>query len=378
MRTRKRAHSASLFRTVLAAALVAALGASAVGCAEKEARASTSATADTQPTTGPIKAVTAAETELPVPRAANVEVAELEPSTVSEVISANGVAQAVSDIVYSAELSGKIEYLPVEIGDRVRKGQVIARIDFRTLSAQASQVEATYGLSKTTLERLQSLETDDLVSKQQMDEVRSQMASAESQRALIRTELAKAIVHADRPGVVANVFAERSEYVGPGAPIAQIVDLREMIVETRLAETQVGGVTKGAAAEVEVDALGKKFAGVVEAVVPAADKDSRTFTVRVKVKNPEERILVGMSARVRIAVRELKDVIAVPQSAVLEGKDGRSVFVASGGKAERRRVALGAVDGDRVVLLEGVRPGEQLVVVGHRDLTDGQAITVVR
>ena len=123
-----------------------------------------------------------------------------------------------------------------------------------------------------------------------------------------------------------------------------------MIVEAHLAETQIAGIAKGDKADVEVDALGETFEGAVEAVVPAADKDSKTFAVRVAVKNPDEKILVGMSARVRIATGVLEGVLAVPQSAVIEGADGRSVFVAVGGKAQRRAVKLGAVDGDRVVL----------------------------
>jgi len=362
--------SLPLARRAFAAALVVSIGLFASSCAEKEANASTNPATPAAP-----PAAAAAET---VPRAVNVRVSEVSPENVAVVVSANGTAEASSDIVYSAELAGKIEALPVEIGDRVRSGQMLARIDVDTLSAQASQVEATYGLSKSTLERLSALEADELVSKQQMDEVRSQMANAESQRALIRTQLGKSQVRADKAGVVANVFAERSEYVGPGTPIAQVVDLREMIVETHLAETQVAGIAKGAAATVRFDALGEEFPGVVDAVVPAADKESKTFTVRVKVENPDEKILVGMSARVRIAVRELEGVVAVPQSAVLEGEGGRSAFVAVNGKAEKRALRLGAVDGDRVVVEEGLKTGEKLIVVGHRDLADGQAITVVQ
>ncbi len=371
MRKRFRVVSRSFVRAALATALAISLA----GCGETEARAATSAATPAQ---GGAQKPAAGVEAVPVPKAANVQTAALAPTDVTVVVSANGSAEARSDIVYSAELAGKIEALPVRIGDRVRAGQVLARIDVSTLTAQASQVDAAYGLSKSTLDRLSALEADDLVSKQQMDEVRSQMASAESQRALIRTELSKSAVRVDKAGVVANVFVERSEYVGPGTPIAQVVDLHEMVVEAHLAETQIAGIAKGDKVDVELDALGETFEGAVEAVVPAADKDSKTFAVRVAVKNPDEKILVGMSARVRIATGELEGVLAVPQSAVIEGADGRSVFVAAGGKAQRRAVTLGAVDGDRVVLESGVAPGEALIVVGHRDLTDGQAITVVQ
>ena len=368
---------ASVVRAALAAALVFVLAALAAGCAQGEAQAAT-APEKRAATGGATADPGAKELAVPVAKAINVEVAELEPADIVEVVTANGVAQAVSDIIYSAELAGKITALSLKIGDRVRKGQLLARIDVGTLAAQATQVDAAYGLSKSTLERLSALEAEELVSKQQMDEVRSQLASAQSQRTLLRMQLSKSAVRSGRAGVVANVFAERLEFVGPGQPIIQVVDLRDMIVEAHLAETEIAGVAQGAAAEVELDALGETFAGAVEAIVPAADKDSKTFTVRVAVQNPDQKILVGMSARVRINVGKLEGVIAVPQSAVIEGKDGRSVFVAVDGKARQRAVTLGAVDGERVVIESGVAPGERLVVVGQRDVVDGQPVNVVR
>jgi membrane fusion protein, multidrug efflux system len=372
---RERTHTVSRVLVFVSAALLIATALAAAGCAEKEASASTASAGAKKAAPAEVPAAEAAET---VPRAVNVKIAPLEPTDVTEIVAANGTAEARSDIVYSAEIAGKVKALPLKIGDRVRAGQLLARIDVAMIAAQATQVDAAYDLSKSTLDRLSALETDELVSKQQMDEVRSQVTSAESQRTLIRTQLSKSAVRADRAGVVANVFVERSEFVGPGQPIAQIVDLHEMIVEAHLAETQVAGIRKGDAAEVALDALGESFAGEVEAIVPAADKDSKTFAVRVKVANPDEKILVGMSARVRIAVGELAGVLSVPQSAVLEGADGRSVYVADGGKAHKRAVKLGAVDGDRVVLVDGVKAGERLIVVGQRDLVDGQPIAVVQ
>ena len=144
------------------------------------------------------------------------------------------------------------------------------------------------------------------------------------------------------------------------------------------AETQVPQIDRSAEVDVRIEALGKTFKGRVDTLIPTADKASKTFTLRIKIDNPDYEILIGMSAKVKIAAIEHKDIVVVPQSAVIEERDSRSVFVAKGGKAIRRKVRLGASQGENVVLTEGVEAGEDLIVVGQRDLEDGRPIRVIK
>ncbi|MCP4678900.1 MAG: efflux RND transporter periplasmic adaptor subunit, partial [Deltaproteobacteria bacterium] len=265
----------------------------------------------------------------------------------------------------------------VELGQRVKKGQVLARIDTRTLRAQQTQAKANYELAKTTHGRLENLGAD-LVSRQKLDETKSALTGAQAQLAIASDSVAKSVLRSTISGVVSTKFVDKAEYVAPGTPMFRIVDHRTIVIEAQLPETQVAMVSTGAKVAVTVNALDEDFEGVVDTILPTADPVSKTFTVRIKVDNSDFRILVGMSATVKIAARVHEDVVALPQDIVIEGKDARSVFIAKNGVAKKRDVRLGAVEGDRVVILEGLESGEEVIVLGHRDLTDGQPIQIVR
>ncbi|MCP4604991.1 MAG: efflux RND transporter periplasmic adaptor subunit [Proteobacteria bacterium] len=346
-----------------------------VSCKEGEARAEISEDAKPKQVSSELKTEAAKDPDL---KTINVQVEKLSPTTLTEYVVANGVTKAIREVTYSAEIPGKIEYLSADLGDRIRRGQVLARIDFKTLKAQASQVEARYNLAKTTHGRLAALKGDEIVSQQSIDEAQSRMISDEAQLSIAEANLAKSVVRSSYGGIVSAKYVEKAEYVGPGTRIYDVIDYRTIIVEARLAETQVASITRGAKVAVDISALKEQFEGTVETIIPTADRDSKTFTSRIRIKNPDLKILVGMSATVRVAARTHNDVIVASQSSVIEESGRRSVFVAASGVAKKRKVQLGAIDGDRVVLASGVASGDELIVLGQRDLIDGQPIRIVK
>lgn len=309
---------------------------------------------------------------------ANVRVAPLGTSTLTEYIVARGITQPLHQVTYSAEIPGKLEYLSADLGDRIHAGQLLARIDFQTLKAQTDQAQSQYELATATFARVNELRTDELISQQQFDEANSKMLAAEAQLAIAKANLSKSQIRASRRGIVSAKYVEKSEYVGPGTRLYQVVDYRTVIVEAMLAETQVAGIRKDAEVEVQITALGKSFQGKVDAIVPTANPASKTFTLRVEIDNPDLEILVGMSAVVRVTAAVHKDALVVPQSIVNESPNGRFVFVVEDSIAKKHEVRLGAVEADKVVLLEGVSQGDSLVIQGQRDLTDGQKVRVVK
>jgi membrane fusion protein (multidrug efflux system) len=305
----------------------------------------------------------------------NVETETVEASRLVEYVTARGVTEAETDVTFSAEIPGRISQLGPEVGETVKKGQVLARINLSSLYAQKKQAKASYELAKVTHGRLSGLGAD-IVTSQKLDEAKYKKSGARASLAAINADLSKGVVRSTVSGVVTAKDVERSEFVGAGTPLYRIVDHRTIVVEAQLAETQVAQVRVGSSVEVGVDALEQQFEGAVAAILPAADPVSKTFTVRVEVSNPDLAILVGMSAELRIASRVHEGVTLVVQDAVLEGRDGRGVYVAKDGLAEYRPVTLGAVDGDRVAVSDGLEPGDELIVLGQRYLTDGQPINI--
>jgi membrane fusion protein (multidrug efflux system) len=348
-------------RSLLLVAVLAGLALAGGGC--------TSASAKSKP--GPASG--GADKLKPV----NVKVRPLRATTLQEHLQVTGVTAADADIVYSAQIAGEVEVVGVDVGDRVRRGQLLARIDYRSLRAMADQAAASHELARKTHQRVSSLAEKKVITRQQLDEATSRLVIARAQLRIARANLAKSQVRAKQPGVVVARHVERGEYVGPGAPMLQVVDHRTIVVHGRVPERQVAAIRPGSAARVHVRALDQTFDGRVDVVVPVADPASKTFEVRIEVPNPGREIMVGMAVTARMPASSRRQVLLASQDVVLEGRDGRSVFVASGGVARRRPVKLGPTRDQQVVLEQGVSEGERLVVLGHRELRDGQPVRIV-
>jgi membrane fusion protein, multidrug efflux system len=350
---------------------------SLTGCAENEARAESQKQSKPMSAKGHAATALQSQEENVSPKPTNVKTEKLETTTLTEYIVAYGTTQAVRDVTYSAEVPGRIEALRVDIGDRIRKGRIIARIDFGTLKAQAEQAVTAYDLAKSTYERLASLEGEGVISSQQIDEAKSSMLSAKAGVSIAEQNVKKAVVRSTYSGIVGAKFVEKGEYVAPGTPLVKVVDYKTIVVEAKLAETQAASIGRNADVTVDIEALHKSFKGKVETLIPTADRDSKTFTLRIEIENPNYEILVGMSAVVRLTAVTHDNVIVVSQSTVLEERNGRSVYVVEDGVARKRKVTLGASQEDKVVLAAGVSPGESVVVVGQRDLEDGKPIHAI-
>ncbi len=310
------------------------------------------------------------------PAPMNVKVQPATQTSVERTISLTGRTMADEEVRFSSEITGQIEYLPVELGSTVKKGRTLARIDYQMVKALADQAQTNYDLAQKTFERNEALGKKEMVSPQQLDEARTRMLASEAQLRIAKANLKKSVIRSTISGVVTGKFVEKGEFAAPGTPIVQVVNTSRIVIEAQVPEQQVLHVRTGCEVKVTIDALAQEFVGKVDMVLPQADPVSRTFAVRVKVENPDGAIYAGMSARMAITAGILENVFVVPQDIVVEENEFRSVFIEAKGLAHRREVRLGPITGDRVVI-EGISAGENLIVLGHRDLVEGQPVIIV-
>ncbi len=307
----------------------------------------------------------------------NVKTEAVEFGRLTESLHASGQTIADRDVLLSAETAGRIEHMDAKLGQPVKKGQVLVRIDYAMLKAQRDQAQASFNLTEKTFNRLNQLRSEELVSQQSIDEAESSMIQAKAMLKIAQVNLNRSVVRATTDGVITEKHVEKGEYVGPGTPLFRVVDIRHIVVTADIPESKVGAIKPGAPVSVRLDALGRTIESRVQVVLPAAHPASRTYQMRVQLDNSDGRILVGMAANLSITLKTYEDVVVASQDVVLEEENGRSVFVRDGDVARKRAVSLGAVDGDRVVLVDGVEQGDELIVVGMRDLVDGQPVRLV-
>jgi len=191
-------------------------------------------------------------------------------------------------------------------------------------------------------------------------------------------QLSKTSIKSPIDGVVYVRKAEPGEVAG-AFPMMMIADLRSLYFEASVSELQVAGLSPGDRVSVSVDGLPRRrFEGRIEKVVPVATPGTRNFMVRIQVDNPSGLLRPGMFARGEAVVARHPNAVVVPSQAVITQAGETRVFVAENGRARLRRVKLGAINSDVTEIESGVRPGEQVVVIGQQALRHNDAIRVTK
>ncbi|MEJ7665072.1 MAG: efflux RND transporter periplasmic adaptor subunit [Hymenobacter sp.] len=207
---------------------------------------------------------------------------------------------------------------------------------------------------------------------------------AEANARVARKHLADTHLRAPFAGLISAKLVEPGVAALPGAPAFSLIKTEQVFARAVVPEAEIGRMSRGTAVRVQVSALGREFRGTVQVINPVADPASRSFCLKVLLPNPGLRLLPGMLASLRIplpAGQGTSAVVAVAPQLVVQEADGTSVvYVADAAShtARRRRVVLGAVQGNRVVVSQGLAANEQLIVAGQQRLHDGQSIRVIQ
>lgn len=326
----------------------------------------------------PAEGQAATERHAPDATAARVEVATLEPTVdVAMNLSLPGEVEGSEDAVLSSALGGQVEKVLIGKGENVRAGQAIARIDSDIYGAQLAQAEAQRDQAAAELQRVQAM--GDLASDSQRLQAETQAKIRAAQVRAAQAQMSRAVVKAPFSGIAADVFPTRGEFMGPGSPVARVVQLDPAKVTLSVADRDVVMLESGLEVIVKTAATPEPVVGRIAHVGRAADLRTRSFPVDIEVPNPDGLLLPGMIATVSVERPLTPGTLVIPQDWVVTRRTGQGVFtVGDDGFAKWVPILLGDVLHDQVVVQDGLAPGARVVIAGHRDLVDGDKVLVSR
>jgi membrane fusion protein (multidrug efflux system) len=313
----------------------------------------------------------------------NVEVTPVTTDRFTDLLRITGEVAALHDVTLSAEEVGRIAAFPVDKGATVRQGQVIVELDDAVLRAQVAEARATADLAQEQFTRQRQLWEDEKIGSE-ITYLQAK-ANAEAARARLTTleaRLERTKVRSPVDGVFDEKFAEAGEMAMPGTRLARVVATQRVKVTGGVPERDALAVRPGDAATVTFDVLsGQVFQGRISYVGASVDPQNRTVPIEVVMDNPGGRIKPSMVANVEVARAHLADVIVVPQQVVLRTEDGFEAFVVVDengvSTARSRRLTLGPSQGNRVVVQDGLVPGDRLITLGQQLVDDGGRVRVV-
>jgi RND family efflux transporter MFP subunit len=331
---------------------------------------------------------------------------EMAPATRHEIIDYVGVVgnligEATVDVV--PRVAGRVESVSVQLGDRVAKGQQVAKIEDREIREQINEAEASLAVNQatltqrdndaqalaTTLERIRLQHKAGLVAQQILEDAEARQVAAQSQVTAAKAQMAQTRARIDGlkitlsntsilspvDGFVSRRMLDPGAFAGANTPILSVVAINTVRLVASVVEKDFKRVRQGVPAVVQVDTFpGEQFRGEVSRVAPVFDPATRTAQIEIGVPNPGFRLKPGMYARVQLTVERRTNALTVPRNALVDMSGRRGVFVVEEQTARFQEVRTGLQDADRVEVLDGVVEGQRVVTTGALALRDGDRV----
>ena len=310
-------------------------------------------------------------------RSVNVVTRVIEPREFINHLRLVGEVKPVRRVVVSIEATGLLERIEVEKGESVDQNAVLARLDDELLRAAADEAQAAVNASGLTLRNQKRLlDQQALAESVYLDtKYRHDMNLARHQQA--RTYLSKTVIRAPISGVVDSRSLEVGELATPGAEFLDLVEIDRVKIVAGVPERHLQHVTGGTRATLTFPAYPDiTLEADVSYIGTTLDPDSRTVPFEITLDNPAHRLKPEMAAAIRVVKDFEQEAVVIPQDAVIDTDQGRIVFVADRNVARSVPVELGATSGDQVLVTNGLAMGDTLIVVGHRNLVNGEIIRV--
>ncbi|MEK0362240.1 efflux RND transporter periplasmic adaptor subunit [Pseudomonas sp. CBC3] len=326
----------------------------------------------------------------------NVEVVESRRQPWQRQLSAIGTLTAFQGIDLSVEVVGTVSDVQFRSGEKVNKGQPIVLLDSEIEQASLVAAEADLHLAKVEFERARSLVDRQAISRSEYDRLNAESQKAAAAVEQLKASLAKKRILAPFSGTIGIRQVDVGDFVAAGTPIATLQDLSTLFVDFYVAEQQVPSLAIGLPVHIQVPAFpGERFTGTLVALNPKVDVTTRNIQVRAELANPGERLLPGMFADLQVLLPDDGPQVVVPETAITYTLYGNSVLLVKEGQApepeegdeapernepylvvERRFVETGERRDGRVVILDGLDAGEQVVIAGQLKLDTGTHVAI--
>jgi RND family efflux transporter MFP subunit len=297
-------------------------------------------------------------------------------------IDTSGLVATKHEMRLSFKMGGLVRRIYVQEGDVVKKGQRLAEIELTEVSAQMEQARQMADKAERDLKRGENLYADQVISLEQLQDLRTQAAMASAQFKSAEFNLGYSVISAPRDGKVLRKLAEERELVPAGTPVLVFGESdRGYVVRAALADREIVNVKIGDKGEIRMDAFpGQPMTGTIVEISSAADERTGMFPIEVQFDSPPPRLVSGLVTRLRLApTTDAPPLTYVPMAALVEGDGDRaSVFVVDGGKARRRDVRVAFITADSIALESGLATGEAVVTDGALFLENGEAVEVLR
>lgn len=307
-----------------------------------------------------------------------VEAAAAVATTSTEDLRAIGTLQSDESVQISSEIAGRITEIPLVEGTPANVGDILVQLDDALAKAEVADAQARYNLAVGNLGRANSLAKSGNVTERARDEATTNAETTRAALELAKVRLAKHTIRAPFSGTAGIRKVSPGAYVEAGAAIVNLEKIDTLKIDFKLPELFLAQVKNGQTIEISVDALpGRIFTGTIYAIDPHIDINGRALNIRARLENPDLILRPGLFARIRVKGQVKRNVLVIPEAAIVPRGDDKIVYVIRNGQAIEAKVSLGARRDGLVEVTDGLTEDAMVVTAGQQKLKDGSAVEIV-
>ena len=297
---------------------------------------------------------------------------------INRTITSNGVLEANHQLNVVSETQGKIIHVYKHLGDYVKKGDVIAKVEDQTIRAAEMVAEANYKQNQTDVKRFERLSKGDAISEHQLEEAKIGLEKAKADYIKAKKALDNTSITAPISGVINKKFITEGQFLSGGMPVVEIVDNHLLKLHVKVDGKDIYDIKKGQNVQVTVPAFpAHNFNGKVTAIAVKADK-TMNFDVEITLDNTHGIPLKsGLYAEVNFPVQSQK-VLVIPKESIIGSMEKPQVFVVKNHKAVLTNIITGISNNDYIQVISGVKEGEPVIYSGQLNLSGKEQVKVIR
>jgi RND family efflux transporter MFP subunit len=312
--------------------------------------------------------------------AIRINVLQLKPRKFEHFFMATGTVKAENEAYISPQTNGQITRIYVEDGDKVKKGQLLARLDTEIIEKSINEVKVSLQLAETLYKKQTELWNKQIGSELQYLQARNKYEALQSKLKTLQSQYNLSFIKSPLNGVVDEVYQKVGEMATPGRQLIHVVSLNPLLVKAKISEKYLPVIKTGDEVSVTFPTFpGMNIKAAITRTGNVINPANRTFTVEFKLDNPDFKIKPNMLATLIIKDYETEQAIVVPSYLIREDLKGKYVYVVkdeSGSmRAVKRYVTTGLSYKDQTEIVSGLKPGDTLVTDGYSNVSDGVKVS---
>ena len=286
-----------------------------------------------------------------------------------------GYLEEGQSVEMAFKYGGTLQQLNVKQGSSVRKGQTLARVSSPQMESTQRSAQATLEQAQDAYDRLKKVHDNGSLPEIKWQEMVANLEKAQSALDLANAMLADNTIKAPFNGTVASVNAEIGENIAPLTPIIRLINTKGMAVKISVPENEISKVQVGDSAEIVIPALNDMhLKGKIIEKSMTASLLTHSYPVKVLIEQPDKELSPGMIGKVVLKSNVSKGII-VPANAILINQEGKFVWVVEDGRATRRKITLAGYSGNGVIVSEGLKTDDIVIVEGYQKVSEGMKVS---